>query len=185
MKTLDVWERYNKDLYHFIASRVTDLITAEEILQEVFLKLHVQLSRKGEIKQAKAYTFAIARNCIIDFYRKNKTVELDSLNVVDDTDESLIDSTHSREDCLKAIIGNLPEKYKRVIYLHEIQGKKSIEISEILKLPLSTVKSQLLRARKKIQLGFMDCCDLTLDDKGVLRGEIQEKENCKVCCNLP
>ena len=46
---------------------------------------------------------------------------------------------------------------------------------------LPTTKSQIQRARKLIAKGFMDCCGFTLNNKGNLVGEIQEKEDCNVC----
>jgi RNA polymerase sigma-70 factor (ECF subfamily) len=46
---------------------------------------------------------------------------------------------------------------------------------------LPTTKSQIQRARKLIAQGFMDCCGLVLNEHGNLVGEIQEKEDCKIC----
>jgi RNA polymerase sigma-70 factor (ECF subfamily) len=54
-------------------------------------------------------------------------------------------------------------------------------VAKLLNQNLPTTKSQIQRARKLITKGFMDCCGFILNDKGHLVGEIQEKENCKVC----
>lgn len=46
---------------------------------------------------------------------------------------------------------------------------------------LPAVKSRILRARKMIVEGFMDCCDFKLNSQGKLVGEVKERELCKVC----
>lgn len=58
---------------------------------------------------------------------------------------------------------------------------KQQEIAEKLNQSLSTTKSQIQRARKKIVEGFMDCCGFELNDKGKLVGELKEKSECKEC----
>jgi len=55
------------------------------------------------------------------------------------------------------------------------------EVAQVLKQSLSATKSQILRARKLIAKGFMECCGFVLNEEGKLVGEIQEKEDCKIC----
>lgn len=62
-----------------------------------------------------------------------------------------------------------------------MKGLKQKQIAEQLGIPLSTVKSQIQRARKMIIQGYMDCCDYKLNDEGKLVGETKGKENCKIC----
>ena len=67
------------------------------------------------------------------------------------------------------------------MFLSDIKGIKQQEVAKQLKLPLSTVKSQIQRARKLIAQGFMDCCGFVMNEEGHLVGEIQDKADCKVC----
>jgi len=67
------------------------------------------------------------------------------------------------------------------LFLSDIKGMKQSDVAKLLNQNLPTTKSQIQRARKLITKGFMDCCGFILNDKGHLVGEIQEKENCKVC----
>ena len=60
-------------------------------------------------------------------------------------------------------------------------GLKQKEIAQRLDLSLPTVKSQIRRGRQKIAQGFMHCCGFKMNKKGYLVGELQEKEDCKIC----
>jgi RNA polymerase sigma-70 factor (ECF subfamily) len=67
------------------------------------------------------------------------------------------------------------------LFLSDIKGLKQQEVANQLQQSLSTTKSQIQRARKLIAQGFMDCCGFVINKEGNLVGEIQEKEDCKVC----
>ena len=65
--------------------------------------------------------------------------------------------------------------------MSDIKGVKQEEIARQFNQPLSTTKSQIQRARKRIAQGFIDCCGFIMNTDGKLVGEIQEKKDCKVC----
>ncbi|MEO9076423.1 MAG: sigma-70 family RNA polymerase sigma factor [Gelidibacter sp.] len=178
MKTKMVWDLYAMDVKRFILSKVKDNVLADDLLQETFLKIHTKLETLKDPDKIKAWVFSIARHTVMDYFRNNNpkySISEDVLAV----DE--LNSDHTKEDCLHGIIKALPKKYREPLILFDIQGLKQAQISERLQLPLPTVKSQIQRARKLIAQGFVDCCDFKINDKGYLVGELQEKENCKVC----
>ncbi|MDB2385615.1 RNA polymerase subunit sigma-70, partial [Polaribacter sp.] len=100
---------------------------------------------------------------------------------IPEPNEIEFDEIHTERDCLFGIIKNLPKKYKIPLYLYDIKGIRQKEIALQLNQSLPTTKSQIQRARKMIAKGFINCCGYTLNEKGVLVGEIQEKKDCKVC----
>ncbi len=79
------------------------------------------------------------------------------------------------------LILNLPKKYKEALLLSEIKGVKQSEVATQLKISLPAAKSRILRGRELLKKGFMDCCNYTLDKDGHLKGEHQDKSDCKVC----
>lgn len=178
MKTKKVWDLYANDVKHFILSKVKDAAVADDLLQETFIKIHTKLDTLKDADKLKAWVFAIARYTVMDYFRNNDlkhSIVEDTIFVED------ANSEHTKQDCLHGIIKALPKKYRDPLVLSDIQGLKQAQISERLKLPLPTVKSQIQRARKLIAQGFVDCCDFKINDHGYLVGELQEKENCKVC----
>ena len=178
MTTNEAWQLYSNDIKHFIFSKVNDINIAEDLVQETFIKIHTKLNTLKDSSKIKSWVFSISRNIIIDYFRvNNKIVEIKSIQSFDPYQ----DDYHSKQDCLPAHIKNLDEKYRTPIFLSDIKGLKQSEIALQLALPLSTIKSRIQRARKKIALSYMDCCGYVLNKKGILIGEDQEKEDCKIC----
>ena len=178
MTTNEVWNLYSGDVQRFIISKVNEKPIADDILQDTFIKIHTKLHTLKDTRKLKSWVFTIARNSILDFFKTSKT----SYEVLDLGEEDDIEQEyHTEKDCLFGIIKNLPNKYRTPLFLSDIKGMKQSDVAKLLNQNLPTTKSQIQRARKLITKGFMDCCGFILNDKGHLVGEIQEKENCKVC----
>ena len=178
MTTQQVWASYSEDLKRFIISKVKETAIADDILQDTFIKIHTKLHTLKDITKLKSWCFTVARNSILDYWKsKNKTFEI--ANFEDDTE--IAENLHTEKDCLRGILKNLPKKYRDPLFLSDIKGLKQQEVANQLKQSLPTTKSQIQRARKLIAKGFIDCCGFSLNKKGNLVGEIQEKEDCKVC----
>lgn len=88
---------------------------------------------------------------------------------------------HLPKDCLQPLILNLPKKHREVLLLSEIKGISQQKVTDQLKISLSAAKSRILRGKEALKKGYMDCCQYTLDENGHLKGEHQEKSDCKVC----
>ncbi|MDX6747594.1 sigma-70 family RNA polymerase sigma factor [Polaribacter sp. PL03] len=178
MNTKQVWASYSNDLKRFIISKVKNTTVADDILQDTFIKIHTKLHTLKDDTKIKSWCFTIARNSVLDYWKStNKTFEIANF----ENETALLKTPHTEKDCLKGILEHLPKKYRDPLFLSDIKGLKQQEVADKLKQSLSTTKSQIQRARKLISQGFMDCCGFTLNKNGDLIGEIQEKEDCKVC----
>ena len=178
MTTKQVWTKYSEDLKRFIISKVKNTGIADDILQDTFIKIHTKLHTLKDITKLKSWIFSIARNSILDYWKStNKTFEIANF----ESETEILKNTHTEKDCLRGILQNLPKKYRDPLFLSDIKGMKQNEVSIQLKQTISTTKSQIQRARKLIAQGFMDCCGFVLNEEGSLVGEIQEKEDCKIC----
>ena len=178
MTSQDVWNTYADDLNYFILSKIKDKTSADDVLQDTFLKIHTKLHTLKDVSKLKPWIFTIARNSIMDFYKStNKVYDYQGYEI-EHEDEF---AAHTEQDCLRGILANLPSKYRKPLFLSDIKGMKQYEVAKELKQSLSTTKSQIQRARKLIAKGFMDCCGFVLNEEGKLVGEIQDKENCNIC----
>ncbi len=178
MTTKTVWDKYSADIKRFILSKVKDETISDDILQDTFIKVHTKLYTLKEDAKLKPWLFSVARYTILDYFKTSKKmVELNEFK--DEIDAQ--PTEHTEKDCLRGILINLPKKYRDPIFLSDIMGFKQKEVAERLRLPLPTVKSQIQRGRKQIAQGFMDCCGYRMNKKGYLVGELQEKEDCKIC----
>jgi RNA polymerase sigma-70 factor (ECF subfamily) len=178
MTTQQVWEKYAGDLKRFIFSKIKDKAITDDVLQDSFIKIHTKLHTLKDLTKLKSWIFSIARNSILDYFKStNKTFEI--ANFESETD--ILEDVHTEKDCLLGILQNLPKTYRDPLFLSDIKGLKQQEVAEQLNQTLSTTKSQIQRARKLIAKGFMDCCGYVLNDEGKLVGEIQDKDDCKIC----
>ncbi|MEW4924902.1 RNA polymerase sigma factor [Algibacter sp. 2305UL17-15] len=150
-----LYENYADALYGVIKKIIKDDDTAQDVLQESFVKIW-RYSKKYDADKAKLFTwlYRIAYNTAIDKTRslKNKIekeVQIDSSSVYNVTTNSL------NQDVLdiKKHLGSLDEKYQIVISALFFEGMTQQEASEELDIPLGTIKSRLkigLRELKKI-----------------------------------
>tara|TARA_R110002074_G_scaffold349816_1_gene520571 strand:+ start:622 stop:1161 length:540 start_codon:yes stop_codon:yes gene_type:complete len=178
MTTKEVWKLYSDDVKRFIVSKVHETTIADDILQDTFIKVHTKLHTLNDLTKLKSWIFTIARNSIMDHFKKaNKTFEFADF----ESETTVLENVHTEQDCLRGILQSLPKKYRNPLFLSDIKGLKQAEVANQLNQNLPTTKSQIQRARKLIAQGFMDCCGFVLNEHGNLVGEIQEKEDCKIC----
>ncbi|MGB0891189.1 MAG: sigma-70 family RNA polymerase sigma factor [Flavobacteriaceae bacterium] len=178
MTTQQVWIKYSNDVKIFIISKVKKKDIADDILQDTFIKVHTKLYTLKDITRLKSWIFSIARNLILDYFKStNQTFEIANF----ETESTILQQTHTENDCLKGILKSLPKKYREPLYLSDIKGLKQQEVAEKLNQSLPTTKSHIQRARKLIAKGFIDCCGFSINKEGKLVGEIQDKKDCKVC----
>lgn len=145
---------------------------ADDLFQDTWLRAVKYLPSSSGIRDFKAWIFTITANLHRDELRKKKirriffsqrTVEADSQIDLEKNPQSTIvpkvndDSTRIDINlAFNEAIRKLPLKQRRVFVLKEIEGLKHSEISEILKVPVGTIKSLLHRAVKKLQLELAD-----------------------------
>lgn len=176
METIEIWKQFSENLKGYIYSKIKDQEITKDLLQEVFIKIHLNNHKLKNTDSLKSWVYSITHNTIIDYF-KNQSKPVPSFEL----SETVEPQPHAAENCILPLINNLPEKYKEALILSEINGKKQQEVAEILNITLPGAKSRIQRGRKLVQQGLMDCCDYTLNSKGFLVGEHKDKENCKVC----
>ena len=179
METTIIWNEFSKSLKGFILSKVKDTDIANDLLQEVFIKIHLNINSLQKQKSLKSWIFSITSNVINDYFKKNQKLHSESLDYIS-TNEDL-DEEHSAKDCIAPLIKNLPSTYKKAVYLSEIKGIKQAEIAKQLNISLSGAKSRIQRGRNLLKQGFIDCCDYKLNELGHLVGEHKNKKDCKIC----
>ena len=179
MTTTTIWSEFSESLKRFILSRVKNEDATNDLLQEVFIKIHLKINTIKKQESIKSWVYTITNNVINDYFKKNsKTVHLVSEISVSENETHY---EHSAIDCLKPLVKNLPSTYREAVLLSEIKGMKQAEVAKTLNISLSGAKSRIQRGRDLLKQGFIDCCDYKLNESGHLTGEHQSKENCKVC----
>lgn len=168
MKTTEnIWTEYSEKLSAFLRTRV-DNDAVEDILQDVFVKIHSRIDTLKEDAKLESWLYQITRNAVIDYYRsKRPTVDLPDWIEQAQTDE---DETIRKElsSCLTPMIEQLPDKYRGAIKLSEIESKTQKEVAEIEKISLSGAKSRVRRGRAILKGMLDECCKFELNGKSQL-----------------
>jgi len=152
-------ERYQIPLFQYIR-RLTQLPKedAEDLLQEVFIKIYQKLNEYNELLKFSSWAYRIAHNHIIDFFRKigarpktNSLEEYELAKLL--TSKTDIVKELGSKDCLekmKASLEKLPLKYKEVLVLRFLEEKSYEEIMDILRKPKGTVATLIARGREML-----------------------------------
>ena len=151
-------QRYFKQVFLFAKSYVKQDVLAEDVTQEVFVKVWQKLKQFDPEKKFKTWLFQITKNTCIDLLRKNKSIlsagqideQLmeDSLGKIADDrplPQDLLDSK-GFEEKLDQIIAALPLLYAQTVRLHLQHDLTFQEIADVLAQPLNTIKSRYRRA---------------------------------------
>ena len=187
MTTEHIWEDFHAQLKHFILKRVPDEFVAEDILQEVFVKIHLHIQTLKDEQKLQGWLYQIARNAITDYYRREQ--RLVSMPVVpergDWQDEELLPTTEDAEQALAPAVASfvaaLPPLYRQAIVLTEYEGLTQRELADRLGISLSGAKSRVQRARDRLKDMLLDCCHVELDRRGHIIDYVPRR-NCCVRC---
>jgi RNA polymerase sigma-70 factor, ECF subfamily len=183
MNTIDhLWKEYHSALLGFIRSRVNDADMAEDILQEVFLKIHSKLDSLKNSSKLKSWIYQITRNAIIDYYRTQRPyVELPETLPSPEKDDT--EEVRQRlESCILPLIENLPDDYREAVKLSEIEGMTQKDVAERTGLSLSGAKSRVQRGRAMVKGMLEDCCRFEIDHRGTVVDYQTKASTDKGCC---
>jgi RNA polymerase sigma-70 factor, ECF subfamily len=155
-------ERYGQKVMNLATSMVRDPQLAEDLTQTAFVKLWQALPRYDSRAALSTWLYTIARNtCLTELQRRGRFVSLDAAQVAAEEDDdiephhALTDETDhaaraAAEFDVETLLATLPEQYRRVVVLFYLQECSCDEVSELLGLPVGTVKALLHRGRKRL-----------------------------------
>jgi len=176
-----VWEEFHPQLKQFVLGRVPDEQSGEDILQDVFLKIHTRIDTLRDEEKLQSWIYQIARNAITDYYREHKTtLELSEVPALLEEPASNDDIVKELIPSIKAMVDSLPPDYRQALLLTEYQGLTQRELAQKLGLSVSGAKSRVQRAREKLKAMLLDCCHFEFDRRGKV---IDYQPNCACCAN--
>ncbi|MBA2677815.1 MAG: RNA polymerase sigma factor SigZ [Ktedonobacteraceae bacterium] len=179
--TEQAWEAFHVPLYQFIRRRVTDDTTAEDLLQDVFLKIHQHGNSLKDARRLESWIYQITRNLIIDYYRSHRqpmtSLETgEALDLLEDLPDD--DIVSELLPCVRAMVLSLPDQDRQALILTEYQGLTQKELGERLGLSFSGAKSRVQRAREKLKQELLACCHFELDRRGHI---LDYQPRCECC----
>lgn len=157
-------ERYEKKLLRYVRRfSGLDLESAEDALQEAFIKIYSNLNGYDQNLSFSSWAYRITHNETISYLRKHSKIKTIAIESDSEDEASLIEILKSEEDIemdyskkelgekVRKAINDLPEKYRDVLILKYLQDLDYKDISDILKIPMGTVATLVNRAKKKFK----------------------------------
>jgi RNA polymerase sigma-70 factor (ECF subfamily) len=162
-----LWAEFSGRLRGFIAKRVRGEGDIDDLLQDVFARIHAGLRDLQDDERLEAWLFQIARRAIADFYRNRsgvrRTAELPG-EVAAEPSEA--DASSEVASCLSPMVESPPTEDREAIRLADLEDVPQVEIAARLGLSPSGAKSRVQRARKRLKEALLECCHLEMDRRG-------------------
>lgn len=174
------FEAYKDQIQRYLIALVQNPVQAEDLLQETFLRAHCHWESLRDPAALKAWLYRIATHICYDHFRRSASPvvapllapEFDRLLESASADqakpgvESLVERVEMSR-CVQKIIHQLPDSYRLVILLHDVQGLTNSETAQVLGCSLDAAKIHLHRARLKLKEALRNACEFTHDERGV------------------
>lgn len=161
------WHELAGELRRYVRRRVADPDTAEDLAQDVFVKLASHL-RSGTVSgPLHAWLFRVARTTIIDHYRQQQPVaELpDDLAGAEPSPRAIAEAAPLFASC-RNFVHDLPPEQREALLQTEYEGQTQSELATSLGVAVSTVKSRVQRGRERLERALLDCCTFEFDRRG-------------------
>ncbi len=176
-----IWKEYREQLLKFVEIRVKNPVIAEDIIQDVFLKIHYKIDLLQSKEKIQSWLYQITRNTIIDYYRvKRYATELPE-DLPEPIEDTRIRVLQELSECLMPMINRLPAHYKDAIILFDINRMSHRDISRTQGISLSCSKSRVHRGRTILKKMLTDCCQFEYDHNGRLQDYEKKSKSCTDC----
>ncbi|MCJ8329209.1 MAG: sigma-70 family RNA polymerase sigma factor [Lentisphaeria bacterium] len=172
--TETIYEEHRLELINFINQKIGNFSDAEDLLHDTFKKMIVNAETLDE-SRVRSWLFHVARNAIVDYYRKKKSfVELSDLL----EDESYTEPERDGlKRCIQGMMLELPEADRLALIESDLERIPQKEIAARLNISHTAVKSRIQRSRKRLHEMVNDCCVIERDSLG----RVMQQE-CKSSC---
>jgi len=178
----EIFGRYKEPIHRYVLTLVRESGAAEDLTQETFLRAYRKLPTLEDPSKVSSWLYRIATHLSYDRFRRssqrNEAISLDNtspaqgdpvpIELADDSPRlDKVVEQREMSSCVQDYLEKLPDDYRAVILLHDLEGLTNPEIAAMLGCSLATAKIRLHRARKKLKEALDNACKFTHDERGV------------------
>ncbi|MNJ37626.1 RNA polymerase sigma factor YlaC [compost metagenome] len=174
--------RYHGPLLNYVTQQLRDRGKAEDIVQETFIRLIRHLREHGGMEQLRAWLYKVALNLCRDYWRSAsfRSENTAAEEMPDDADpapgaEELLERQETAKQ-IAATLEYLPDIQQEVVRMRFFHDLKLQEIAELLEIPLSSVKSHLYGALRKLKRVLVKGSDISLPQTGERNKSKEDRE---------
>ena len=180
----EIWLKFSHPVKDFIRNKTHNSDVADDILQEIFIKIHQNLHLLRDKERVAGWVFQIARNTVLNYFRmQKKNLENQEFHQRETEEESYFKENNLNE-MVEIWLGefkkDLDPKYQEALQLVDIEGITQIELAHRLGISVSGAKSRVQRGREQLKQKLIDCCPVKTDQYGNIL-EIKSKGRNCVC----
>jgi RNA polymerase sigma-70 factor (ECF subfamily) len=197
-----IWYEFHDQLHAFIARRVDNEADVEDILQNVFLRVHQSLGTLQRADRLASWLYQVTRNAIADYYRAPErrreiptdfTLETEvgrngvqgNIGTLLDSDEQRAKAVEELANCLRPMTHRLPAHYRDAISFAELDGLTQREAAERYGISVSGMKSRVQRGRQMLKRMLDECCQIHLGPDGRIADYECQDSSCGHCMVQP
>jgi RNA polymerase sigma-70 factor (ECF subfamily) len=174
----ELWGRLRSQLLAYVASRSRSQQDAEDIVQDVFLRMHVALERGDAIERLDGWMFAIARNAVIDAHRRTRPVP----EVAEPSSQDDEELRATLAQCVGPFVDRLPAPYAEAVRWTDVEGLSQTDAAKRAGISVSGMKSRVQRGRQRLRALLDECCRFDIDCRGkVFEFESRKDPGCSSC----
>lgn len=175
-----LWYAFHQRVHGFAVKRLPTAADADDVVQDIFLRIHKGIDGLHDGQQVQAWVFSIARRAIADFYRRRYRHVEEALGTPSDLQTPQEEPPAGHIDAyygdhsvheevlswLRPMIAALPEKYRTPLQMADVDGYTQREVAEALGLSVSGAKSRVQRARVMLGDVLQTCCEVEFGADG-------------------
>ena len=176
----ELWRELHERLRSFIRARISDPEAADDVAQEVLLRLHRSMDTLRAEDRLDAFAYRIARNAIIDHYRARAAAREAPAAPAELVARAEVENGGDQEEggaareelarCLAPLIRRLPEPYREALTLTDLGKLTQAEAAQVAGLSVPGMKSRVQRARAQVHELLTGCCAVALDGRQGISG---------------
>lgn len=180
MTSQQIWDLFHASLTKFVQRRVADPDAVEDVVQDIFLKIHTRMHTLRTIDSLPSWVYRIAQNAVIDYYRQQRPhdalpVDLEVEHEERDEVQQVLSS------CASALLQQLSASSREALTLTDVEGMTQQAFAHRLGLSPSGAKSRVQRARAQLKALLLACCHLQFDQRGQPMDYQPREPTCAPC----
>ena len=186
-----IWRELHAGIHAFIVRQVANEAEVDDILQEVFLRVHRRLDQLNDPDRVMAWLYQIARNAVIDYYRSPERRREVPVGLSGEMELHMPASLHTDKDadrfrtelaaCVRPMLEGLSKEYREAVTMVEMEGLTQRAVAERLGLSISGVKSRVQRGRRQLRQLLDRCCVIELDARRGIANVKSRNSGCDAC----
>jgi len=170
--TDQMWREMLPQLRTFVRRRIADPDRADDLVAEILLRIHQNIGSLDNRERLPNWVFRIARNAIIDEYRRDgrsreqltATLHEQAEAPLDEDDPGVLQELSA---CLRPLLAGVPEEQRAAVMMIDLDGLSQADAAQRAGVSLSGMKSRVQRGRRRLGELLGQCCTMTLDGRGL------------------